>query len=369
MIKYAWHRKNSHSGLLCNVMMRFILSNSFCRYLILFFLVVNLYACETPTEGQHEVVLSGLTMGTTYTVKLNVAETKIDRPSISTEINRRLDKINSQMSTYMETSTLSTFNQSNTQDWEEIPVDLYTVIEEALRINKLSNRAFDVTIGPVVNLWGFGPEARLDVVPEESTIKQALERVGSEYIHLRKQPYAIKKDKPNLYIDLSAIAKGYSVDVIADYLNELSINNYMVEIGGEIKTMGINPDNKPWHIGIEKPLDDQRSVQTVITLNNTAMATSGDYRNYFEKNGIRYSHTIDPSTGKPITHKLASVTVLHPSAMTADAMATALLVLGPEQGSELALKQDLAALFIVHDKDNFIEIITPAFKDAIVNSE
>jgi thiamine biosynthesis lipoprotein len=269
----------------------------------------------------------------------------------------------------METSTLSIFNQSNTQDWEEIPVDLYTVIEESLRINKLSNRAFDVTIGPVVNLWGFGPKARLEIVPEELTIKQALDSVGSQYIHLRKEPYAIKKDRPNLYIDLSAIAKGYAVDVIADYLDELSISNYMVEIGGEIKTRGINPDNKIWHIGIEKPLADQRSVQTVITLNNTAMATSGDYRNYFEENGKRYSHTIDPSTGKPITHKLASVTVLHPSAMTADAMATALLVLGSEHGFNLALKENLAALFIVRDKDIFIEIITPEFKDALIKSE
>ena len=308
-------------------------------------------------------------MGTTYTVKIHVANTKIDRSIISTEINHRLDKINSQMSTYMETSALSLFNQSNTQDWEEIPVDLYTVIEEALRINKLSYRAFDITIGPVVNLWGFGPETRSDVVPGESTIKEALDKVGSQYIHLRKKPYAIKKDKPNLYIDLSAIAKGYAVDVIANYLDKLNINNYMVEIGGEIKTKGVNPNNKIWHIGIEKPLDDKRSVQTVITLNNTGMATSGDYRNYFEKNGIRYSHTIDPSTGKPITHKLASVTVLHPSAITADAMATALLVLGPERGFDLALKENLTALFIVREKDNFIEIMTPQFKHAVVSSE
>jgi thiamine biosynthesis lipoprotein len=345
------------------------LSKYFCRIFILLTLVINLYACETPSEHQQAVVLSGLTMGTTYTIKLNVVDTKIDRTRISTNVNQRLDKINSQMSTYMETSRLSIFNQSNTQDWEEIPVDLYTVIEEALRINQLSYRAFDITIGPVVNLWGFGPKAQLEVVPDESTIREALDSVGSEHIHLREQPYAIKKDRPDLYIDLSAIAKGYAVDVIADYLDDLSINNYMVEIGGEIKTKGINPDNKTWHIGIEKPLDDQRSVQTVIILNNTAMATSGDYRNYFEENGIRYSHTIDPSTGKPITHKLASVTVLHPSAMTADAMATALLVLGSERGSELALRENLATLFIVRDKDNFIEIMTPQFKHAVVNPE
>ncbi len=349
--------------------MRKRLANSFCRYFILLLFIISLHACETPSEDQQAVIVSGLTMGTTYTIKLNIPETKIDRPVISTEINHRLDKINSQMSTYMETSALSLFNQSNTQDWEEIPPDLYTVIEESLRINKLSYHAFDVTIGPVVNLWGFGPKARSDIVPEESAIRAALDKVGSEYIHLRKEPYAIKKDKPNLTIDLSAIAKGYAVDVIADYLDDLGINNYMVEIGGEIKTKGINSGNKIWHIGIEKPLDDQRSVQMVITLNNIGMATSGDYRNYFEENGIRYSHTIDPSTGKPITHKLASVTVLHPSAMTADAMATALLVLGPNRGFELALKENLAALFIVHDKDNFTEIITPEFKDAVVNLE
>jgi len=339
------------------------------RCIILLSLTIILLACENPTENQQAVVLSGLTMGTTYTIKLNISETKIDRPTISTEIYQRLDEINSQMSTYMETSTLSLFNQSNTQDWEEIPPELYAVIEEALRINKLSYGAFDITIGPVVNLWGFGPEAQLEIIPEESTIKETLDNVGSQQIHLREQPYAIRKDKPDLYIDLSAIAKGYAVDVIADYLDELSINNYMVEIGGEIKTRGINPDNKIWQIGIEKPLNDQRSVQTIITLKNTAMATSGDYRNYFEKNGNRYSHTIDPSTGKPITHKLASVTVLHPSTMTADAMATALLVLGPERGFELAVMENLAAMFIVRDKDNFIEIMTPQFQRTIVEPE
>ena len=168
-------------------------------------------------------------MGTTYTIKLNVADMKIDRARISTDINQRLDDINSQMSTYIDTSALSIFNQSNSQDWEEIPVDLYTVIEEALRINKLSYSAFDITIGPVVNLWGFGPKAQLEIVPDESTIREALDSVGSQYIHLRKEPYAINKAKPDLYIDLSAIAKGYAVDVIADYLDELSINNYMVE--------------------------------------------------------------------------------------------------------------------------------------------
>jgi len=143
----------------------------------------------------------------------------------------------------------------------------------------------------------------------------------------------------------------------------------MVEMAGEIKTKGISADNRTRNFGNEKRVEDKRYVQKFITLSNTAIATSGDYSNYFEENGIRYSHTIDPSTGKPITHKLASVTVLHPSAMTADAMATALLVLGQERGPKLALKENLAALFIVRNNDNFIEIMTPQFKHAVVNSE
>ena len=358
---YASLRKNSHHELQCKHMKYFL--NTFTRYFLL--VLILLHACEFSPANKQAVVLSGLTMGTTYTVKIFNPDTKPDGNTIATEINRILNKINSRMSTYIETSRLSMLNKSRAIDWQEIPLELYTVIEESLRINTLSYRAFDITIGPVVNLWGFGPKSQPAIIPDPSTIQDALEKVGSQYIHLRKEPYAIKKDIPDLYIDLSAIAKGYAVDVIAEYLNELGINNYMVEIGGEIKTRGTNPDNKIWQIGIEKPLDDQRSVQTVITLKDTGMATSGDYRNYFEENNIRYSHTIDPSTGKPITHKLASVTVLHPSTMTADAMATALLVLGPEQGFQLALKENIAALFVVHEKGNFIEKMTPRFKPAL----
>lgn len=308
-------------------------------------------------------------MGTTYTIKIPVVDTEIDRVMIATGVNHRLEKINSQMSTYKKTSTLSIFNQSKTQDWQEISTELYTVIEEALRINTLSHGAFDITAGPVINLWGFGPKIRLNIVPEQSTIQAALTEVGSQYIHIRKPPAAIKKDKPNLYIDLSAIAKGYAVDVIATYFDSLNINHYMVEIGGEIKAKGFNPNNEIWHIGIEKPLSTEHSVQTIISLNNTSMATSGDYRNYFVADGIRYSHTINPSTGKPITHKLASVTVLHPSSMTADAMATALLVLGPESGLELATKENLAAIFILRDQNKFIELMTPKFHDVLIESE
>ncbi len=339
------------------------------KYLLLSFLCLNLCACQQKTGHQPSATLSGLTMGTTYTVKLNSPGIELDRSLLSSGIAQRLEMVNEQMSTYLATSDLSLFNQLKSQDWQDIPVQLYTVINEALRINQLSNGAFDVTIGPIVDLWGFGPQARSGTVPDESIIHEALTNIGSQYLHLRAQPYAIKKDKVNISIDLSAIAKGFAVDVIADYLDELSIKNYMVEIGGEIKTRGVNPDNKTWQIGIEKPLTDRRAVETIITLNNTAMATSGDYRNYFEDKGLRYSHTINPKTGRPITHTLASVTVLHPSSMTADALATALLVLGPEHGFELALKEKLAALFIIHEQDAFIETMTPEFRRTLIDSE
>lgn len=345
------------------------LLNYTSRYIILCPILISLCACEQTTDDRKLVILSGLTMGTSYTVKIVSPESKLDRVTLSEEINLRLDEVNTQMSTYIDTSDLSFFNQSRTNGWVKIPIELFRVIEESLKISKLSNNAFDITIGPVVNLWGFGPEKKSSVIPDESAIHEALGKVGSHNIHLDAQNHAIRKDNPDLYIDLSGIAKGFAVDVIADYLDRLGIINYMVEIGGEIKTRGINPDNKVWHIGIEKPLDDQRTIQTVVALNNTGMATSGDYRNYFEENGLRYSHTIDPATGKPITHKLASVTVLHPSTMTADAMATALLVLGPEHGFELAIKENISALFLVREKDNFIEKMTPQFKQAVASTE
>jgi len=386
MIKCVCRQKNSPSGLInknnqekfigkkYGEMMMIIIQSSI-RPKVLCLLVVILCACEQHPVHQQSVILTGLTMGTTYTVKIYSSEPILDRSVVSAEINRQLNNVNKQMSTYIETSDLSLFNQSNTKEWVAIPIELYTVIKEALRINVLSENAFDISIGPVVNLWGFGPEEKSGTVPHDTAINKALDKVGSQYIHLRSKPYSIRKDKPDLTIDLSAIAKGFAVDIIADYLDKLAINNYMIEIGGEIKAKGFNPennswpDNKSWHIGIEKPLSDQRTVQSIVALDDTGMATSGDYRNYFEENGIRYSHTINPGTGKPITHNLASVTVLHPSTMTADAMATALLVLGPEQGFALALKENLAALFTIREKNSFTEKMTPQFRNALAYSE
>ena len=306
-------------------------------------------------------------MGTTYTLKLHLPdETSVNTSILSTEIDKRLEAINAQMSTYIDTSVLSLINQSRKQEWIEIPADLYTVIKEALRVHEVSRGAFDITIGPLVNLWGFGPQPRERAIPDDWEINKHFAYVGSQYLHLRVAPFSLKKDHPNVYIDLSAIAKGYAVDAIAHHLDKRGFNNYIFEIGGEIKAKGLNTNHISWRIGIEKPLNDRHAVQNIIALKNTGMATSGDYRNYFEHTGKRYSHTINPLTGKPISHGLSSVTVLHSSTMTADAMATALLVLGPEKGLKLAKEEKLAALFIIREHGRFRQNMTKQFKQYLV---
>jgi thiamine biosynthesis lipoprotein len=241
-----------------------------------------------------------------------------------------------------------------------------TVIEQALVISELTDGAFDITVGPIVNLWGFGPGPEPENIPDDIQINTVLQNVGYHYLQTRHDPPSIQKKRSDLYIDLSGIAKGYAVDVLAEYLEGLGISNYLVEIGGELRANGNNPDSNYWRIGIEKPITNGRMLQRVIMLDNTSMATSGDYRNYVENDNIRYSHTIDPNTGRPISHRLASVTVIASSAMYTDALATALMVLGPEKGYHLAEDNNIAALFIVKTDDGFAELYTHASKDYLI---
>jgi len=203
---------------------------------------------------------------------------------------------------------------------------------------------------------------RSDDIPPVENISQALKKVGYKNIIVDRKTRNVKKLIPDVYIDFSSIAKGYGVDEIAAYLESQGFNDYMVEIGGEMRLRGNNPEGTQWRIAVEKPDPAKRSIQRIIKLSNTAIATSGDYRNFFIKNGIRFSHTIDPTTGSPVRHNLASVTVLAPSSMTADAWATAFMVLGPKKGYDLAMKNNLSVLFIVKEKEGYIELMTPQFK-------
>ena len=308
------------------------------------------------------VTITGETMGTTYTVKVSGWPKDRNIADVKAEIKKRLATVNDQMSTWQKDSEISRFNQSRSTDEFTVSPATVTVVQEAARISILSDGAFDVTVGPLVNLWSFGPENRPKKIPTDAEIAQRMQTTGNRHLRFQAKPPALWKTIPELTVDLSAIAKGHGVDVIAGYLESLRVGGYMVEIGGEVRCKGTKADGSPWTIGIQSP-DGNKKPARVVRLKNQAMATSGDYRNYFEHDGQRYSHTIDPRTGKPVTHKLVSVSVIAETCKAADAWATALMVLGPEAGYNLAKKQKLAVLMIVRDGKKFVIRTTPGFPE------
>ncbi len=333
------------------------------RILLYLVLVVSgLTACDQLSENSPQWSFEGRTMGTTYSVKIVDLPDSVDSSRLEQVFQARLQTVNGQMSTYQVDSDLSRFNRSSAVDWVTVPDALRTVVDVARSVTARTGGAFDVTVGPLVNLWGFGPGNQNPRVPAATEIEQTLQRVGARHLATRADPAALRKDRPDLYIDLSAIAKGYAVDVLANYLEGQGIADYLVEIGGEVRTGGNNRQGKPWRIAVERPLPGQRVVHRSIGLSSAAMATSGDYRNYFTQDGQSYSHTIDPRTGSPVRHRLASVSVVAETAVFADAMATALMVLGPDAGYVLAEREKIAALFIVRDGNALVEHATPAFQ-------
>ena len=303
-------------------------------------------------------------MGTSWSVTINAETLPLPGKQLKAQFDSILDRVNGEMSTYLPESELSMINAAHSTDPIPVSRSLMQVLEAASEISQLTQGAFDVTVGPLVNLWGFGPDQAF-TVPTGEQVRRASALAGFEKLHLDPAALTLEKAQGGISIDLSAIAKGHGVDRVADYLDSLQLDDYLVEIGGEIRARGVNRERAPWQIGIEQPAAGQRGVQRIIRLDNMAMATSGDYRNFFEQDGTRYSHTIDPRTGRPVSHGLASVTVLHPSAMLADAWATGLLVLGPEQGYATALENGLDAYFIVHQDKGFREKSTPGFKTGI----
>ncbi|CAM2786552.1 FAD:protein FMN transferase [Vibrio neptunius] len=327
------------------------------KWLVAFASLLVLAGCEKPVEQIH---LSGPTMGTTYNIKYIESEGNPSPEVLQKEVDRLLEEVNDQMSTYRKNSELSRFNQSQTSTPFEVSPQTATVVKEAIRLNGLTLGALDVTVGPLVNLWGFGPEARPEVVPTDEELAARKTHTGIQ--HLTVEGNLLSKDIPNLYVDLSTIAKGWGVDVVADYIQSQGIQNYMVEVGGEMRLKGINREGVKWRIAIEKPSADERAVQEIIEPGDMAVATSGDYRIYFERDGVRYSHIINPQTGKPIRHKVVSVTVLDKSSMTADGLATGLMVLGEEQGMKIANENNIPVFMIVKTEDGFKEMASEAYK-------
>ncbi|WP_117235202.1 FAD:protein FMN transferase [Vibrio maerlii] len=327
------------------------------KWLVALASLLVLAGCEKPVEQIH---LSGPTMGTTYNVKYIAEEGQPSAEDLQLEIDRLLEEVNDQMSTYRKDSELSRFNQTQNSEPFVVSPQTAIVVQEAIRLNGLTLGALDVTVGPLVNLWGFGPEARPEVVPTEEELAARKANIGIR--HLSVDGNTLTKDIPNLYVDLSTIAKGWGVDVVADYIQSQGVTNYMVEVGGEMRLKGLNREGVKWRIAIEKPSVEERAIQDIIEPGDMAVATSGDYRNYFERDGIRYSHIINPNTGKPISNKVVSVTVVDKSSMTADGLATGLMVLGEELGMQVAEQHNIPVFMIVKTEDGFKEMASEAYK-------
>lgn len=345
--------------------LRYTLKRPAAQLLALLFLSAWLSACAEKQQPMQSY--SGLTMGTTFTVKWFPSATS-QIPQTSAALAGRIDQllvdVNQSMSTYIADSELSLFNKMPAGAQIEPSEALFQVLSLAQQVSEETAGAFDVTVGPLVNLWGFGPDGRITKAPSLDEINRIKQRVNYQYLQLSKQHLTKTRD---VYVDLSAIAKGYGVDVIAQLLESQGIESYLVEIGGELRAKGLKPDASTWKVAIESPEAAlQRTVQKVIAVKDVGIATSGDYRNYFEENGVRFSHTIDPATAYPIKHRLASVTVLAPTAAQADAVATAMLVMGYDKALEYAENTEVEAFFIVKAEQGFREEMTSGFSAYLV---
>lgn len=320
-----------------------------------------------PTHVTHHLPMQfhGSTMGTTWKVRYGYNPTLGEPIPLETDVQSRLDVLEHTFSTWRSDSEISRFNAARTTDWFPVSHELARVVAESQRISEQTGGAFDATVLPLVKLWGFVGPDRKDVIPPDSAIMNAMAHVGYQHLHVRLDPPALRKDDPQLAIDLSGIAKGHAVDAVDAYLAGQHIEHDMIEIGGELKVRG-HDMRGPWRLGIELP-DDHiiGAVMQPLQLTGIAMATSGDYRNDFIVDGRRYSHEIDPHTGRPTTHHLASVTVLHDSCMTADALATALMVMGETDGQKFAVDHDLAVLFVIRDGDNLHIVRSPAWAKTV----
>jgi len=297
-------------------------------------------------RARRVVVLSGETMGTYYRVSLIPRTRREDVAILHCEIQAALARVEALMSTYRPDSDLSRFNASTSTDWVPVAPEVAAVVALALEVGQHLRRC--------------GPDRRPARLPSDAELAQARARVGLERLAVRSTPPALRKTHADLYVDLASVAKGFGVDQVAELLQRCAVRDYCVDIGGEVRARGRNARRVAWQVAIEQPESGSRAAVRIVPLADQAMATSGDYRNYFEEHGVRYSHMIDPRTGRPLHHALGSVTVLDRSCARADAWATALFVAGPDEGYTLAVAHNLPALFLSRTNQGFSAKLTPA---------
>jgi thiamine biosynthesis lipoprotein len=319
------------------------------------------YAQENPAGKLAE--WDGKTMGPiTYKV-IVVAEPKQDLAGIQQQVTETLERINARMSTYQPESEVSRFNRSESTEWFDVSEETARVVQRAQELSRDSGGAFDVTVKPLVELWNFGAGRGDFKLPEEQVIQSVREQIGWQKLEVRPSPPALRKSDARIQIDLSAIAKGYAVDAVAGNLETAGFKNYFVEIGGEAVARGRKPGGASWRVGVERPQDIGQSVQRVVELQDRAIATSGDYRNFAIVDGQRYSHEIDPATGWPIRNQVASASILAPDCMTADGLATAVMVLGPKKSEELLKKYGAEVYFLERTEQGFAESASQGFPE------
>lgn len=306
-------------------------------------------------QAPAEVRLEGKTMGTSWSLIIASAPPGLDSEQLQRQVEGLLEHINSLMSTYRADSEISSFNRQQSTQWFELSPENLGLLQAAAAIHRESGGAFDPTVSSLVDLWGFGPGLPLRGIPDASQIEALLRHTGMEKLQIDAQRGRIRKRTAELQIDLSAIAKGYAVDKLAALLESGGISDYLVEIGGEIRTAGNNSEGRAWRIAVEQPLGgEQRLPAMILHVSAAAIATSGDYRNFFDYQGKRYSHIINPVSGWPVTHNPSSVTVVADDCLSADAWATAYTVIGRERGLKLADALQMAVLFLSDDGDGIV---------------
>ncbi len=308
----------------------------------------------TQVNAQEMRTVHGKTMGNKYKVSWTAEKiTPAHMANIRAQIETRLESVNQSMSTWREDSEISQINQTPKNTPITISRDMKYVMTEALRIAELTNHTLDVTVAPLVNLWGFGPDGKATEVPTQKAIDNAKQYVGIQHIKIENNQ--LTKTIDGLEVDLSSIAKGFGVDVVADVMELNGIHNYLVDIGGELRIKGLNAEQQAWKVGIDKPFAYSTGQMEIINPGNAAVATSGDYRKYFEKNGHHFSHLIDPRSGRPVAHTVVSATVIEKYSMTADALATAFMVLSVEESLAIANEHQIPIMII---EDKFGKLIT-----------
>jgi thiamine biosynthesis lipoprotein len=301
-------------------------------------------------------------MGTGYIVRVADVPRSVSEQQVRATIAAVLARIDVSMSSYRPDSEISRFNAARSTAWIEVSVDLAQVVAGAAEVSEQSQGILDITVAPLVNLWGFGPAGPRSDVPGAEEVAQAQAHTGFHKLAVRLAPPALRKQDPQLTVDLNAVASGYAVDLLTRELSRLRLTNFMIDIGGEVRVRGHGARGRPWRIAVEKPVEGESEPYAILELSDRAVTTSGEYRHYDIRNGKRYSHTIDPRTGRPLEHDLAAVVVVSATALQADAWATALNVLGESDGYALAEQRQLQALFITRRNGQWQQRATPGFE-------